>query len=167
MRRLEHCNIVKLKYFFYSSGDKVSSFWRQTHWINPFVIQILDDNIVLDSNFVFFLFTSSILIVFFLFSFLNFHFLWCSMWTKLHCGRNERILFTQKPILYCKNQKKCACEVWLQPIRYGHFFGNLETAGSQFWSRCFILSGHYMRNFIPQFSESVHSLWSQLIFHKC
>lgn len=23
MRRLEHCNIVKLKYFFYSSGDKV------------------------------------------------------------------------------------------------------------------------------------------------
>merc|ERR1739842_250271 len=24
MRRLEHCNIVKLKYFFYSSGDKVS-----------------------------------------------------------------------------------------------------------------------------------------------
>lgn len=22
MRRLEHCNIVKLKYFFYSSGDK-------------------------------------------------------------------------------------------------------------------------------------------------
>lgn len=25
MRRLEHCNIVKLKYFFYSSGDKVSS----------------------------------------------------------------------------------------------------------------------------------------------
>lgn len=25
MRRLEHCNIVKLKYFFYSSGDKVSA----------------------------------------------------------------------------------------------------------------------------------------------
>lgn len=25
MRRLEHCNIVKLKYFFYSSGEKVSS----------------------------------------------------------------------------------------------------------------------------------------------
>lgn len=25
MRKLEHCNIVKLKYFFYSSGDKVSS----------------------------------------------------------------------------------------------------------------------------------------------
>ena len=24
MRRLEHCNIVKLMYFFYSSGDKVS-----------------------------------------------------------------------------------------------------------------------------------------------
>jgi glycogen synthase kinase 3 beta len=24
MRKLEHCNIVKLKYFFYSSGDKVS-----------------------------------------------------------------------------------------------------------------------------------------------
>lgn len=24
MRRLEHCNIVKLKYFFYSSGDKVN-----------------------------------------------------------------------------------------------------------------------------------------------
>lgn len=24
MRRLEHCNIVKLKYFFYSSGDKVT-----------------------------------------------------------------------------------------------------------------------------------------------
>lgn len=24
MRRLEHCNIVKLKYFFYSSGEKVS-----------------------------------------------------------------------------------------------------------------------------------------------
>lgn len=23
MRRLEHCNIVKLKYFFYSSGEKV------------------------------------------------------------------------------------------------------------------------------------------------
>ena len=23
MRRLEHCNIVQLKYFFYSSGDKV------------------------------------------------------------------------------------------------------------------------------------------------
>lgn len=26
MRKLEHCNIVKLKYFFYSSGDKVSRF---------------------------------------------------------------------------------------------------------------------------------------------
>lgn len=26
MRRLEHCNIVKLKYFFYSSGDKVRIF---------------------------------------------------------------------------------------------------------------------------------------------
>lgn len=26
MRRLEHCNIVKLKYFFYSSGDKVRYF---------------------------------------------------------------------------------------------------------------------------------------------
>jgi glycogen synthase kinase 3 beta len=25
MRRLEHCNIVKLKYFFYSSGEKVSN----------------------------------------------------------------------------------------------------------------------------------------------
>lgn len=25
MRRLEHCNIVKLKYFFYSSGEKVST----------------------------------------------------------------------------------------------------------------------------------------------
>ncbi|XP_023218325.1 glycogen synthase kinase-3 beta-like [Centruroides sculpturatus] len=24
MRRLDHCNIVKLKYFFYSSGEKVS-----------------------------------------------------------------------------------------------------------------------------------------------
>lgn len=24
MRRLDHCNIVKLKYFFYTSGDKVS-----------------------------------------------------------------------------------------------------------------------------------------------
>ena len=24
MRRLEHCNIVKLKYFFYSCGDKAS-----------------------------------------------------------------------------------------------------------------------------------------------
>lgn len=24
MRRIEHCNIVKLKYFFYSSGDKVN-----------------------------------------------------------------------------------------------------------------------------------------------
>ena len=24
MRRLDHCNIVKLKYFFYSSGDKVN-----------------------------------------------------------------------------------------------------------------------------------------------
>lgn len=24
MRRLDHCNIVKLKYFFYSSGDKAS-----------------------------------------------------------------------------------------------------------------------------------------------
>lgn len=23
MRRLEHCNIVQLKYYFYSSGDKV------------------------------------------------------------------------------------------------------------------------------------------------
>lgn len=23
MRKLEHCNIVKLKYFFYSSGEKV------------------------------------------------------------------------------------------------------------------------------------------------
>ena len=32
MRRLEHCNIVKLKYFFYSSGEKVrpkGSFERQ------------------------------------------------------------------------------------------------------------------------------------------
>lgn len=28
MRRLEHCNIVKLKYFFYSSGEKVSLAWR-------------------------------------------------------------------------------------------------------------------------------------------
>lgn len=27
MRRLEHCNIVKLKYFFYSSGEKVSKTW--------------------------------------------------------------------------------------------------------------------------------------------
>lgn len=26
MRRLEHCNIVKLKYFFYSSGEKVSAY---------------------------------------------------------------------------------------------------------------------------------------------
>lgn len=26
MRKLEHCNIVKLKYFFYSSGDKVCTF---------------------------------------------------------------------------------------------------------------------------------------------
>ena len=25
MRKLDHCNIVKLKYFFYTSGDKVSS----------------------------------------------------------------------------------------------------------------------------------------------
>lgn len=25
MRKLEHCNIVKLKYFFYSSGEKVSA----------------------------------------------------------------------------------------------------------------------------------------------
>lgn len=25
MRRLEHCNIVKLKYFFYSSGEKVKN----------------------------------------------------------------------------------------------------------------------------------------------
>lgn len=24
MRRLQHCNIVKLKYFFYSGGEKVS-----------------------------------------------------------------------------------------------------------------------------------------------
>jgi len=24
MRKLEHCNIVKLLYFFYSSGEKVS-----------------------------------------------------------------------------------------------------------------------------------------------
>ena len=28
MRRLEHCNIVKLKYFFYSSGEKVT-WWRR------------------------------------------------------------------------------------------------------------------------------------------
>ena len=27
MRRLEHCNIVKLKYFFYSSGEKVGFFY--------------------------------------------------------------------------------------------------------------------------------------------
>lgn len=27
MRRLEHCNIVKLKYFFYSSGEKVGPFY--------------------------------------------------------------------------------------------------------------------------------------------
>lgn len=30
MRRLEHCNIVKLKYFFYSSGDKVRIFVKFT-----------------------------------------------------------------------------------------------------------------------------------------
>lgn len=24
MRKLDHCNIVRLRYFFYSSGDKVS-----------------------------------------------------------------------------------------------------------------------------------------------
>lgn len=41
MRRLEHCNIVKLKYFFYSSGDKVTisspsslTFkWRWVHYL--------------------------------------------------------------------------------------------------------------------------------------
>lgn len=25
MRKLDHCNIVRLRYFFYSSGDKVSA----------------------------------------------------------------------------------------------------------------------------------------------
>ncbi len=31
MRRLEHCNIVKLKYFFYSSGEKVSCSQTAVH----------------------------------------------------------------------------------------------------------------------------------------
>lgn len=34
MRRLEHCNIVKLKYFFYSSGEKVSEVLLVTHPIH-------------------------------------------------------------------------------------------------------------------------------------
>ena len=34
MRRLEHCNIVKLKYFFYSSGEKVIQQQRPTPLIS-------------------------------------------------------------------------------------------------------------------------------------
>ena len=34
MRRLEHCNIVKLKYFFYSSGEKVT--WSQRFQVQQF-----------------------------------------------------------------------------------------------------------------------------------
>ena len=33
MRRLDHQNIVKLKYFFYTSGEKV---WIDTHSMSPF-----------------------------------------------------------------------------------------------------------------------------------
>lgn len=29
MRRLDHCNIIRLQYFFYSNGDKVSQFGIQ------------------------------------------------------------------------------------------------------------------------------------------
>lgn len=36
MRRLDHQNIVKLKYFFYTSGEKV---WIDTHSMNPFPFQ--------------------------------------------------------------------------------------------------------------------------------
>lgn len=34
------------------------------------------------------------------------------------------------------NQNKIKClryEVWLQPIRYGNFFGNIKNAGSQLY----------------------------------
>lgn len=37
MRRLEHCNIVKLKYFFYSSGDKVIFTYFTNYFIQIFV----------------------------------------------------------------------------------------------------------------------------------
>lgn len=31
MRKLDHCNIVRLRYFFYSSGEKVSRVWGVLH----------------------------------------------------------------------------------------------------------------------------------------
>lgn len=32
MRKLDHCNIVRLRYFFYSSGEKVSADRRDLSW---------------------------------------------------------------------------------------------------------------------------------------
>lgn len=47
MRRLEHCNIVKLKYFFYSSGDKVTIlFLSISSSPRPYEILFLRDQIV-------------------------------------------------------------------------------------------------------------------------
>ena len=38
MRKLEHQNIVKLKYFFYSSGDKVSGTVVSLYFLSSIVI---------------------------------------------------------------------------------------------------------------------------------
>lgn len=43
MRRLEHCNIVKLKYFFYSSGEKVSIAQLNIRLHSHFLFACLDN----------------------------------------------------------------------------------------------------------------------------
>jgi serine/threonine protein kinase len=43
MRRLDHCNIIRLQYFFYSAGDKVCpEYWLLSVWWN--VLELTRDN---------------------------------------------------------------------------------------------------------------------------
>lgn len=69
MRRLEHCNIVKLKYFFYSSGEKVRT-WRL------FTIKIIYSS-------------SSLWLIFFFLFFFFLLFIFC----------NQNLKFDEKKIL--------------------------------------------------------------------
>lgn len=42
MRKLDHCNIVRLRYFFYSSGEKVQAFFL---FLGPFLYAVVSNSL--------------------------------------------------------------------------------------------------------------------------
>lgn len=58
-----------------------------------------------------------------------------------------------------KTKSNCACEVWLQSIRYGPIFGSIKTKGSQYWHWWWWWSSSHRHQFnsnLPNFRPNRH-----------